>query len=98
MPRQRTDHSRITYVLPNDFPQRLKLLMAESRLSRAEIARRLGTSPFTVWRWTEAGVRPHFRHQIALLALAEELGLSHILTNWGTPEGTQFESPAPDVS
>ena len=38
MPRQRTHHSRITYVFPDDFPQRLKRFKEESGLSWAEIA------------------------------------------------------------
>ena len=38
MPRQRTDHSRIVYALPDDFPKRLKQFQEESGLSRAEIA------------------------------------------------------------
>ena len=42
MPRQRTHHSRITYVLPDDFPQRLARFQEESGLSWSEIARRLG--------------------------------------------------------
>ena len=76
MPRQRIHHGRIVYVMPDDFPERLKRLKEESGLSWAEIARRIGTSPYTLWRWVEAGVRPHWRHQMALLALAEDLGLA----------------------
>ena len=104
MPRQRTDHSRTVYVLPDDFPQHLKRLKQESGLSWAEIARRIGTSPYTVWRWVEAGVRPHWRHQMALLALAEDLGLAHLLTAWTLPEeepgetGAEVSPPAQDVS
>ena len=59
----------------------------------AEIARRIGTSPYTVWRWVEGGVHPHFRHQMALLELAEELGLVHIFTAWALPEDAQGETP-----
>ena len=33
MPRQRNRYSRRTYVLPEDFPQRLKLFQGESGLS-----------------------------------------------------------------
>ena len=33
MPRQRTQHRRITYVLPDDFPQRLERFQEESGLS-----------------------------------------------------------------
>ena len=74
MPRQRTHHSRITYVFPDDFPQRLKRFKEESGLSWAELNRRLGTYPYTVWRWTEGGVRPNAQHMMALLDLANSLG------------------------
>ena len=94
MPRQRIHHGRIVYVIPDDFPQRLRRLKEESGLPWAEIARRIGTSPYTLWRWVEAGVRPHWRHQMALLALAEDLGLAHILTAWTLPEEAPREAPA----
>ena len=51
MPRQRTNYRRITYEFPEDFPQRLERFKEESGLSWAEIARRLGTYPYTVRRW-----------------------------------------------
>ena len=76
MPRERVDHGRIVYVVPPDFPERLELLQEESGLPWAEIARRLGTYPYTVWRWYRGRARPHFRHQMALLDLADELGLA----------------------
>ena len=78
MPRQRTHHSRRTYVFPDDFPERLVRFKEESDLPWAEIARRLGTYPHTVKRWWKEGVRPHFRHQMALLDLADDLGLGHL--------------------
>ena len=80
MPRQRIHHSRITYEFPDDFPQRLRRFKEESGLSWAEIARRLGTYPYTVRRWWVKGMRPSARHLMALLELAEDLGLRHILT------------------
>ena len=43
MPRQRTDHSRRTYVFPDDLPERLMRFKEESGLSWGELARRLGT-------------------------------------------------------
>ena len=58
MPRQRTHHSRITHVIPDNFPQRLRRFQEESGLSSSEIARRLGTYRHTVSRWWKAGVRP----------------------------------------
>ena len=91
MPRQRTHHGRPVYVLPGDFPQRLKRFQEESGLSWAEIARRLGTSPYTLWRWAEGGVIPHFRHQTALLELADSMGLAHLLTAWTLLEEAQGE-------
>ena len=41
MPRQRTHHSRVTYQVPHDFPERLERFKEESGLSWAEIARSL---------------------------------------------------------
>ena len=82
MPRQRTHDRRRVYLFPDDFPERLELLMKESGLTWAEIARRLGVDPLTVRRWWKYGVRPSVRHQMALLRLAEELGLGHVLTAW----------------
>ena len=69
MPRQRTHHSRITYV----FPHRLERFKEESGLSWAEVARRPGISPLNMRRW-KAGMRPNLRHQVALLELADQLG------------------------
>ena len=42
-PRQRTHYSRITCVIPGDFPERLRRFQVESGLSWSEIARRLRT-------------------------------------------------------
>ena len=97
MPRQRTDHSRRVYVVPDDFPQRLKRLMEEADMSQAELARRLGTYPYTVKRWTNKGVRPHYQYQMALLDLADDLGLAHLLTAWTLPDEQRPETPAPAV-
>ena len=80
MPRQRIHHSRITYVFPEDFPQCLVRFKEESGLPWAEIARRIGTYPLTVKRWRKLGVRPNTQHLMALLELAEDLGLAHLLT------------------
>ena len=80
MPRQRTHHSRITYVIPDNFPQRLRRFKEESGLSWSEIARRLETYRHTVGRWCKAGVRPNQHHMKALLELADSLGLGHLLT------------------
>ena len=84
VPRQRTHHSRRTHVFPDDFPQRLERFKVESGLSWAEIARRLRTYPLTIRRWRYEGVRPNLAHQMALLDLAESLGLGHLFT--GPPQ------------
>ena len=57
MPRQRIHHSRVTYQVPHDFPERLERFKEESGLPWAEIARRLGTYPYTVWRWYRGRAR-----------------------------------------
>ena len=80
MPRQRTHHSRRTYVIPDDFPERLRRFKEESGLSWSEIARRLETYRHTVWRWAEGRVRPNQHHMKALLELADSLGLSYLFT------------------
>ena len=79
MPRQRIRHSRETYEVPVDFPQRLKRFQRESGLSWSDIARRLGTYRHTVWRWAEGRTRPNYHHRRALLKLAESMGLGHLL-------------------
>ena len=94
MPRHRIDHSRAVYVLPADFPKRLKRLQQEYGLSWAEIARRIGIYPYTLWRWYLGGVRPHYRHQMALLGLADDLGLAHLLTAWTLPDEEENEMSA----
>ena len=82
MPRQRTNYSRRVYVLPNDFPHRLKRFREASGLSWAEMARRIETYPLTIRRWRDDWVRPTLRHQMALLALADSMGLGRIFTDW----------------
>ena len=92
MPRQRTDDSRMVYLFPHDFPQRLERFKEESGLSWAEIARRVGTSDLNVRRWRN-GVRPHWRHLAVLLELAEDLGLAHLFTDWTVGEVSGAETP-----
>lgn len=79
MPRQRNDYNRDTYDFPDDFPQRFMRFQEESGLSWSEIARRIGTYRHTVWRWKEGRGRPNAEHMMALLDLAESLGLRHLL-------------------
>ena len=88
MPRQRTDHSRIVYVLPNDFPQRLVRFREVSRMPWAGIARRLGAGPKTVGRRHKDGVRPDAHYLLALQDLAAGRGLGHLFTVRATPYQT----------
>ena len=81
VPRQRTYYSRRTYDFPGDFPERLDRFKQESGLSWAEINRCLGAHPQTTRRWRKGLARPSTRHMMALLALAESLGLRHLLTD-----------------
>ena len=81
MPRQRTQYKRRTYGFPDDFPERLKRFKEESGLTWAEIARRIGAHPYTVRRWVLGRARPSMGYMMALLELAEELGLRHIFTD-----------------
>ncbi len=81
MPRQRNRYSRRTYVLPEDFPQRLKLFQGESGLSWSEVARLIGTYRHTVWRCAEGTVRPNYRRWRAVLELADSLDLGHLFTD-----------------
>ena len=80
MPRQRTDYNIRTFEFPDDFPERLKRFQRESGLSWSEIARRIGVYRHTVFRWANGRTRPNFEHMMALLDLAEGLGLAHIFT------------------
>ena len=68
-------------TFPHDFPQRLKRFQEESGLSWAEIARRLGTYRYTVWRRKEGKALPNTKYMMALLGLADELDLAHLFTD-----------------
>ena len=81
MPRQRIDYNIPTYSFPEDFPERLKRFQVESGLSWSEIARRIGTYRYTVWRWKEGRGGPNTEHMMALLELADDLGLAHMFTD-----------------
>ena len=81
MPRRRNRYSRRTYVLPEDFPQRLKLFQGESGLSWSEIARLIGTYRHTVWRWGEGKAQLNYQHRKALMELDDSLGLDHLITD-----------------
>ena len=79
MPRQKTRHRRGLYEFPEDFAECLVRFKEASGLSWSELARRLGTSPLTIRRWTKHGVQPSSHYLLALQDLAEELGLAHLL-------------------
>ena len=79
MPRQKMRHRRGLYEFPQDFAQCLERLKEASGLSWSDLARRLGTSPLTLRRWTKHGVQPSAHYLLALQDLAGELGLSHLL-------------------
>ena len=81
MPRQRTYCSRRVFTFPTDFPHRLVWFKQASGLSWAELNRRLGTHPQTVRRWRKGLARPSTRHMMALLDLAEDLGLGNLFTH-----------------
>ncbi len=81
MPRQRTHYSRRTYTFPDDFPERLERFKEASGLSWAELNRRLGVHPQTMRRWRKGRARPSTRNMMALLDLADRLGLGHIFTD-----------------
>ena len=81
MPRQRNNYDIQTYNFTQDFPERLERFQEESGLSWSEIARRIGTYRSTVSRWKRGGGRPNMEHMVALLDLAESLGLRHIFTD-----------------
>ncbi len=80
MPRQRISYIRKTYVFPANFHERLGRLKEESDLPWAELTRRIGVYPQTMQRWKQGQSRPSARHLLALLDLAESLGLRHLLT------------------
>ena len=79
MPRKRIRYNRITRGFPKDFPERLKRFKEESGLPWAEIARRVGADVESVRRWKEGRARPNAEHLAALYALADSLGLGHLL-------------------
>ena len=84
---------RLLLCSPADFPQRLERFKVESGLSWGEIARRLGTYPLTIRRWRYKGVRPNLAHQVALLDLADDLGLGHIFTDRSVQRETRHDLP-----
>ena len=70
--------------LPRRLPAPTERFKEESW---AEVARRPGISLLNMRRW-KAGKRPNLRHQVALLELADQLDLGHLLTDWSARHGT----------
>lgn len=75
MPRRRVNRRRTVRAFPSDFPQRLERFKEESELPWAELSRRISADPETVRRWKEGLARPNAEHLLALLELADDLGL-----------------------
>ena len=48
-------------------------------MSWAEIARRLGTSTISLWRWRKWGVLPNMHYLSVLQDLADSMALVHLL-------------------
>ena len=96
MPRQRTRYPRATYVFPEDFAQCLDRFKKAAGLSSSELARLVGTTPHTVRRWG-TGVRPSAQNLMALLELADHMGLGHMLpTGRARREPIQIGGPFRD--
>ena len=79
MPRRHVTFRRVHHPFPSDFPLRLLRFKEKSGMSWNQLARDIGTDALTLRRW-RAGVRPNAQHLLALLALANSLGLDHTLT------------------
>ena len=56
---------------PDDFPQRLERLRAASGLTWRALARELGVSVRSLYRW-RAGTRPDAAHMLAIVEFATE--------------------------
>ncbi len=78
MPLRRSRYKTSSHVFLEEFPEVLERFKEASGLSWSEIARRVGTSTLVIRRWRR-GAHPSSEHLIALLNLAEDLGLSHLL-------------------
>lgn len=58
-------------AFPDDFPQRLERLREASALTWRGLARELGVSVRSVYRW-RAGTRPDAAHMLAIVEFATE--------------------------
>ena len=86
MGRQQWVYRRSPAEFPPDFPQRLERLKDAAGLSWRGLARRLGVDARLLRRW-RTGTRPDAGHLLALLQVADELGLlRHLLPQAGSGE------------
>lgn len=86
MGRQQWVYRRSPAAFPPDFPHRLERLKDAAGLSWRGLARRLGVEARLLRRW-RTGTRPNAGHLLALLQLADELGLlRHLLPQAGNGE------------
>ena len=77
---------------PDDFPQRLERLREASGLTWRRLARELGVSVRSLYRW-RAGTRPDAAHMLAIVEFATERELLDCLLS-GTDEGEADERQA----
>ena len=80
MVRRRIHHSRKADDRPDDFPRRPERFEQEFVLSWAEIARRIGTYPRTLRRWSNVGILPNGEHLTALLEPSDQPDLCRRFT------------------
>ncbi len=95
MPRQRLIHRRAVHVFPENFAESLERIREASGLSWSELARRLGTNPLTLRRWRH-GIHSNAHHLFALMAVARDLGVSHLLPTSASEVPTQSTIPGFD--
>lgn len=95
MPRQRLIHRRAVHVFPENFAESLERIREASGLSWSELARRLGTNPLTLRRWRH-GIHPNAHHLFALMAVARDLRVSHLLPTSASEAPMQSTIPGFD--
>ena len=78
MPRQRRSYRAVERAFPEEFPDSLRRFKEASGLPWGEMARLIGTTELALWRWRN-GAHPNWLHLLALLEVAEDLGLAHML-------------------
>lgn len=84
---------------PDDFPQRLERLREASGLTWRALARELGASMHSLYRW-RAGTKPDVAHMLAIVEFATETELMDCLltrTNSGPADERQARLFEDDV-